>query len=147
MREAAADVKPYQPLDIRDYEHQASLESHRVFGHIRFRRYASRPYSLLQDAHLESGPKRFTPPPLVYNDSLMGRYTVTAQQPPDDYPGQYLSDHPLVVRSFATSIPVTSMLLLDLCGHPLMERLLAKPDAITVMDVLGAMHREYVSSR
>ncbi|KAI0794408.1 hypothetical protein C8Q74DRAFT_1365874 [Fomes fomentarius] len=138
MREAATEVRPHEPLQIHDYENQASLESHRIFAHMEFRRYGDRfrPHKVLQDAHLAYASDSVVPQPAVVNE-MWGTYTV---EPPDEYPGLYLSDHPLVTRTFATSPPVSSMLLLDLCGHALRERVLRVGRALTVLDVLQAMH-------
>ncbi len=142
MLDVSQDVQPFQPLRIRDYEHESAPESHPIFSHIRFRRYGDlfRPQTVLKDAHLTYPSGTDAPKAKTVTD-IWGTYNV---EPPDDYPGLYLADHRLVQRSFATFAPVTSMLLLNLCGHTVRERLLTGTRAITVVDVLNAIHPELV---
>ena len=140
MLEVAEEVEPRQPLSIRDYEHDAAPESHSIFAHIRFRRYGDlfHPQTVLHDAHLTYSSDSDAPKTRTVSD-IWGTYSV---EPPDDYPGLYLADNILVQRSFATFSPVTSMLMLNLCGHTVRERLLMGGRALTVVDILTAMHPE-----
>ncbi|RPD58941.1 hypothetical protein L226DRAFT_489219 [Lentinus tigrinus ALCF2SS1-7] len=140
MLEVTEEVQPCQPLVIRDYEHEAVPESHSIFSHIRFRRYGDlfHAQNVLKDAHLTYPSGSDAPKSRTVTD-IWGTYNV---EPPDDYPGMYLAEHPMVQRSFATFAPVTSMLMLNLCGHTVRGRLLMGGRALTVVDILNAMHPE-----
>ncbi|KAI0642044.1 hypothetical protein C8Q79DRAFT_987027 [Trametes meyenii] len=138
MREAAAYVEPFKPLRITENsDSPAPVGAHPLFGHIEFRRDYDvfRENGVQFDAHLRH-PN--TPARRVDDKQYMFRR--------DDYPGLYLADHPLAARSFATETPISSIMLLQLCGHTLRNAKMSLPRAITVFDVICAIYAELDAS-
>ncbi|KAI0675615.1 hypothetical protein C8Q78DRAFT_1074620 [Trametes maxima] len=134
MREAATYLESFKPLRITESSNSlAPLSAHPIFGHIEFRRVYDA--FLERDAQFDVHLRRpGAPTRRVYEKDYMCRH--------DEYPGLYLMDHPLAARSFATSTPIATMMLLQLCGRTLRNSKLNLPRAVTVFDVVCAMHAE-----
>ncbi|KAI0367598.1 hypothetical protein BV20DRAFT_551379 [Pilatotrama ljubarskyi] len=135
MREAAEHVEPLKPrrLGMNDGDY-VPLEIHQLLGHIEFKRYSDmfRGDPVELDAHL-----RDPDAPLRAVDDIQ------YYQLGEDYTGLYLARHPLAARSFATSTPVSNMILLRLGGLRLTEAIMERGGrAIIVFDVVKAVHRE-----
>ena len=92
MTEAAEHVAPLEIADIVDYESRIPLYMHRLFRSIAFR----------PDREVA-----FFPPPLHHDAFLRDGEVHEFNKN-----REYLSMHPLVARSFATSVPVQRMVLL-----------------------------------
>ncbi|KAI0358202.1 hypothetical protein OH77DRAFT_1518906 [Trametes cingulata] len=134
MREAAQYTEPFHPLRVSDNNYEATLDIHQLLGHIDFKRdrniFERRP-AVEHDAHLRppGAPVRRTDDP-----EYMHRR--------DEYPGLYLAEHPLATRSFATLTPVSNIMLLHLGGVDLREGVMERGRAITVFDIVAAIHQE-----
>lgn len=132
MREAQEDVQVFKPIHSRSEDDSLSpLIAHQVFEHIEFKQFSDvfRRSRVEDDAHLRApgdSPRRGT------DLSYMHR--------PDDYPGMYLAEHPLVAGSFATSPPVDSVMLLHLIGRPLPGGIVVQTGPVTVLDIVSAIH-------
>ena len=138
MRNIAGEVIPFQTYDSLNHGNYVAILSHRLFGDIEFKRdrniFAIETTPVERDAHLR------TPGAPARRIDIPGYKSL-----PDDYPGLYLADHPLAARSFATCAPVSTMMLLPIMGHWLVDHgkiQLSRP--ITVLDVLEVVHKEYV---
>ncbi|KAI0664506.1 hypothetical protein C8Q70DRAFT_1049976 [Cubamyces menziesii] len=136
MRNIAGEVIPFQPYDSLNHEDYVAILSHRLFGDIEFKRdrniFAIETTPVERDAHLR------TPGAPARRIDIPGYKSL-----PDDYPGLYLTDHPLAARSFATCAPVSTMMLLPIMGHWLVDHgkiQLSRP--ITVLDVLEVVHKD-----
>ena len=59
---------------------------------------------------------------------------------------EYLRGHPLAARSFATSVPVTSMFILSILEVAELptHRTISVDRALTMIDVLGMIRKKYV---
>ena len=125
MREASKDVghiAPLAPLHI-DENSAVGLDMHRVLGHISFRPPAE--VSLWDTHRLEL-------------DAFLRDGEVRQR----DENRAYLARHPLVARSFATSVPVSRMLLLSLVGdHYVPSHRIELRRAATIYDVLSAIQK------
>ncbi len=132
MREVQEDVQVFKPIHSRsDEDSLAPLTAHQVFEHIEFRQFSDvfRRYRAEDDAHLRAP-----------GDPQRRGVALGYTHRPDDYPGMYLAEHPLVTGSFATFPPVDSVMLLHLTGRSLPSFIIMRMGPITVLDIVSAIH-------
>lgn len=142
-------IEDFKAGHIRGEDNPTELTAHVIFEWIGFRprgetRRRNKPFPVRRDAHLLSEP--------VDEDNL-NDFTVphpyekssTTFDVADNNAREYLVRHPLVARSFATSIPVDSISFCYVHNHDLPVPL-REPDssAVTVTHVLQILHQECV---
>lgn len=133
MLEVQEDVQVLKPIHSRSEEDSLSpLTAHQVFEHIEFKQYSDvfRRSRVEDDAHLRAP-----------GDSPRRGVDLSYMHRPDDYPGMYLAEHPLVAGSFATFPPVDSVMLLRLTGRSLPGGIMVRKGSVTVLDIVSAIHR------
>ena len=136
MRENGGYVEPFVPLhvyeDYRRDEGKARFDIHPALCHVDFRAAAEFP----GNDH-----------PPVENDAYFRQHhnaAIKDETPVDAAQRAYVGSHPLAARSFATATPISNMALFSFIklGETTVIDL---NRAITVLDVLSAIHQEYVS--
>ncbi|KAI0794244.1 hypothetical protein C8Q74DRAFT_1193743 [Fomes fomentarius] len=125
MQETLEHVDPLDALQIEEDYDGAVPCPHPIFGHISFRLSTevsqSITYPVDRDAYLR-------------RDNASDASNTNARS--------YLSAHPLIARSFATSIPVYTIFLLGLPNQRGEDDKLRLQRPVTVFDVLRVLHRQ-----
>lgn len=113
------------PLDVYlDADRDAVFQVHRALEKIRFT--GGHGASLMQDATFISG-----------SDTPSVGFSFFEGSSP-----YALGGHPLLYRSFATFAPATKMMLRPIAGRLLDGHRLSRTNALTVYDVVKAIHAE-----
>ena len=119
------DLTPLTTFEVDSIEEEydnPELELHRVISHVAF---APKP---MENDGLST-------PAVLLETSLREdtRYVDT----------NVLVNHPLIVRSYATDVPIDKLSLAHIAGHHISPKIGSKT-GVTVYDILSAIHHEYV---